>query len=473
MTSFVLIWDGSEAGYAAGKYERDVASTAAGGTAPGRWSMGSRRGGTAADDRVFLLRQENNRGIVASGRLTDGEIFQAPHYADPNRTARYSYVTWDTVLPIADRLPFDNLRAAVPDHPWNTIYGSGQQLKPPSDEQLEALWKAHVHDSRPQPAAWNLAVGQTLGRQERMRLYGGAIYGDIQPSRDSPNVFVYSDPTAGTANGYTYDGWNADGTVFLYTGEGRIGHQQMRAGNAAMFNHHQDGRALRLFVADGTEPGSDARIQRYVGEFRLDDTLPVVTAEAPDSNGDARTVLVFRLRPVGEVLVRRDDASPSGDAPTTGEADRVPLDAAAAAPGSAEPVPLEALTSSSYIVNGSTATTATKREAELVARFQAHLEQQGHECVRYRVRPPGELRDLYTDLLDATDNVLYEAKGVATREAVRMALGQLYDYSRHIKPQPALAVLLPARPSHDLSNLLARHRVACLFETAPGRFAAL
>ncbi len=80
------------------------------------------------------------------------------------------------------------------------------------------------------------------------------------------------------------------------------------------------------------------------------------------------------------------------------------------------------------------------------------------------------LRDLYTDLLDITDHVLYEAKGVATREAVRMAIGQLYDYSRHVPSDPALAVLLPAKPSRDLQELLHRHHVACVYETTPGQF---
>jgi hypothetical protein len=32
----------------------------------------------------------------------------------------------------------------------------------------------------------------------------------------------------------------------------------------------------------------------------------------------------------------------------------------------------------------------------------------------------------------------YEATGVATREAVRMALGQLLDYSRHVPGDPSL-----------------------------------
>ena len=91
---------------------------------------------------------------------------------------------------------------------------------------------------------------------------------------------------------------------------------------------------------------------------------------------------------------------------------KVAVSAAVTPIGSADPVPVEALGRVSYPVAGSTATVATKWEAELVARYQAYLEARGSACVRYKLRPSGELRDLYTDLLDQTTNVLYEAKGV-------------------------------------------------------------
>jgi hypothetical protein len=75
------------------------------------------------------------------------------------------------------------------------------------------------------------------------------------------------------------------------------------------------------------------------------------------------------------------------------------------------------------------------------------------------------------DIIDQTENVLYEAKGVATREAVRMALGQLLDYSRHVLGDPSLAVLLPAVPSADLVALLQENKIGCIYETMLGTFA--
>jgi hypothetical protein len=108
---------------------------------------------------------------------------------------------------------------------------------------------------------------------------------------------------------------------------------------------------------------------------------------------------------------------------------------------------------------------AVKCEAELVTRFQEHLEANGATCVRYKLRPPDELRTLWTDILDKTENELYEAKGITSRDAIRMAIGQLLDYSRHVPSGPSLAILLPQRPREDLLDLLARNRIRCTYET--------
>jgi hypothetical protein len=469
VATFILIWDGSESGYAEADFAADVATTGRGGVVAGNWSLGNRRHGMSPGDRVFLLRQGTDRGIVAAGRLTDGVITVEPHWADPTRTAAYTDIEWDRVLPVEDRLDIEDLLAHMPHH-WNNIMGSGQELQPPSDAALQALWEGHLTALGTGGSRWTLEPGQTLGRRARMEGFGGAMYGGIQPSSSSPNVFVYSDPQAGTTYGYNFDGWNAERTVFLYTGEGRSGDQRMRSGNAALFNHRDTGRAVRVFVAAGTEEGSGAKVQRYLGEFEVSADRPTLTAEAPDQDGVQRTVLVFRLRPVGTVLRRDQDVSAIGDAPARPQAGTVAVETAELPVGNAEAVPIEAFSTGEYPVAGSTAATAVKREAELVTRYKTYLEKGGASCVRYKLRPPGELRDLFTDLVDETANVLYEAKGVATREAVRMAIGQLLDYSRHMPSTPDLAVLLPALPTADLRDLLSRHSIRCVYEDSNGVF---
>jgi hypothetical protein len=79
----------------------------------------------------------------------------------------------------------------------------------------------------------------------------------------------------------------------------------------------------------------------------------------------------------------------------------------------------------------------------------------GRELSRFQIQVKGLTSPLVTDLYDSTAHVLYELKGNSSRESVRMAIGQLLDYGRHVEPaKPALAVLLPTRPHEDLQELL-------------------
>ena len=130
---------------------------------------------------------------------------------------------------------------------------------------------------------------------------GGSQFSGIAPSAQTPNVFVYSDPSAGSEFGYDYDGWDTDQRFYSYTGDGQEGDQQLTTpGNAAILHHKRDGKALRLFEAAGTKPNSGEVIQRYVGRFELDDAEPYAMHPAPDRTGKQRDVIVFRLRELKE-----------------------------------------------------------------------------------------------------------------------------------------------------------------------------
>lgn len=310
----------------------------------------------------------------------------------------------------------------------------------------------HLQYVRGVATEWDVAVGEHLSRPERMRRFGGAKYGGIEPSGSSPNVFVYSDPSRGATYGYNFDGWSKDKTVFLYTGEGRIGPQLMREGNRAIAEHKSADRALRVFVADGVIAGTASKDHLYLGEFSVDDVLPFTTETAPDEAGDLRTVFVFRLRPVGPAAARDDDESATGDVTLT------PM---------AELVAVETDTVHEFESPGSQPATATKRESQLAARYQAKLEAAGSDVRRWRIRPPGEIAALLTDLYDNTVGELYEAKAAATRPHIRLALGQLLDYRRHLPTPPAkLTVLVPSPPSEDLTALLHEHGVGVVWELA-------
>lgn len=305
---------------------------------------------------------------------------------------------------------------------------------------------------------WDLPVGAYLSRTERRERFGGAPYGGIEPSSRSPNVFLYSDPSRGEAYGYNYDGWANDGRLFLYTGEGRVGDQPMNHGNRAILEHRDRGRSLRLFVADGRVEGTGQRNQRYIGEFEIDHTNPYSLETAPDENRENRTVFVFRLWPVSEALRRDSDKSAFSD---------VEFD------GSASLVAVEQNDETSFTVAPREGTTAFRREGELVERYMAWMGPT-HVFRRWKLRVPYELRPLLTDIYDESENILFEAKGTTTRGAIRMAIGQLLDYQRHIDRRGLrLAILLPQGPSEDLVELATSVGIAVVAEEDHGGFVSI
>lgn len=78
---------------------------------------------------------------------------------------------------------------------------------------------------------------------------------------------------------------------------------------------------------------------------------------------------------------------------------------------------------------------------------------------------------LYVDLFDRTHWRLIEAKVSASRESIRMAIGQLRDYRRFYPTRrPSLAVLLASRPKADCVKLLTDNQIAVIWKTSRGSF---
>ncbi len=293
-------------------------------------------------------------------------------------------------------------------------------------------------------------------------IFGGGTQGGIVPSATTLNVLIYSDPHAGEQSGY-FDGWLAQedeqGSIFEYTGHGQADQTfEGRAGNGnrAVLHHVDDRRALRVFKAVGEVPGSGTKLQRYIGEFALDLEEPYVIRQAPNKEGVLRRVIVFRMRPVGVIPRNKLDDIPPAEKT---EAIIVPADITTSV--MVEPETNKKTSSSRSAVPK---TTSERREAKLSADFQAFLEAHQHEVKRFQIRVKGLTSVLLTDLYDATAHVLYELKGNSSRQSVRMAIGQLLDYRRHVIPAcPAIAVLLPEEPKEDLQDLLESAKIALVY----------
>jgi hypothetical protein len=210
----------------------------------------------------------------------------------------------------------------------------------------------------------------------------------------------------------------------------------MSRGNKTIREHRDEGRELQLF--GGTEKRGEIE---YIGQFHLVDWY---RNNAPQTGGGPiREIIVFRLAP---------DTTPGTDPPRRDP--KMAVGAATPEEQLVETVPVEDHQTERYCYHPTLAPTeAEKREADLVYRFKAHRANKGVQLERLKIRIPGERYPLFTDLFDDASNTLIEAKGSVTREAVRMAIGQLCDYGRWLSQLPHLVILLPERPRQDLVEL--------------------
>jgi hypothetical protein len=311
---------------------------------------------------------------------------------------------------------------------------------------------------------FDLALGDELTRDERRERFGGSLYGGIEPSRKTPNVFIYTDPAVGERHGYSYDGWVDDDEVFQYTGEGREGDQRIKVGNKALLTHSDDDRKLRVFAVNGVVAGTrNTKRQLYIGEFETDAEQPYFRALAPDDEGEPRSVLVFRLRPVGESLVRDQDRCPNNALPQTGLVEPVDFESWV------EDAEVEGIGTEQFERKPMESIIGKRREAALVERYKTYLERQGHTVRARKIHTPDSVQPLRVDLFDETTQDLCEAKSSATRINVRYALGQILDYSR-VVTFSSRSVLLPTRPHEDLLDLLVSNHISCVYETSKGVF---
>jgi hypothetical protein len=111
-----------------------------------------------------------------------------------------------------------------------------------------------------------------------------------------------------------------------------------------------------------------------------------------------------------------------------------------------------------------------RREQKLVRQYMTYLKREGHDVCRHKIVAPGEAKPLFTDLYDSTTATLVEAKGSVRRESIRMAVGQLADYRRHIGNLNELAVLLPSEPRPDLLDLLKSQSITAIWPDGNAKF---
>ncbi|MEV5771690.1 hypothetical protein AB0L49_10615 [Streptomyces antimycoticus] len=325
----------------------------------------------------------------------------------------------------------------------------------------------------------DLVPGLVTTRDAIAAAYGCGTFQGIEPADEAGMVFVYSDPSAGEEYGYTFDGRAEDdefGPLYLYTGAGANGNQKPSGRNGSLLTHAEKNREVHLFVAHGKVPGGGAMRQRYIGQMVLDLVKPYDIRRGPGKNGVMRDVLVFRFRPAPGTTpawteADRQPAAATSDYEITEPAVDVPAPVALPEQNGAKVKDTEQHSIAETIADiPAGQRKVLRREGELVKAFVAHLAAAGHETHSFQFTVKGEPGALTPDLYDATDHVLYEAKGLTTRANVRMAIGQLADYRRHVPERKTLrvAVLLPSAPTPDVQEILAEQGIGLVYRTEEG-----
>jgi hypothetical protein len=284
-----------------------------------------------------------------------------------------------------------------------------------------------------------LANSVPLYRRDLHAAVGGQTQSGISPSSREPIVLLFSDPISGPQHGYI-DEWGRDG-FYHYTGEGQLGDQVMARGNKAIRDHSANGRELHLFQTSGKgQPIS------YKGQFSYVDHYDKDTPET--GGGPIRRALVFRLRPLAQI----DHDKPGG----VKKADS----------NSVREVGIEASnTEKAFVDPSGERYEAERKEAKLVGDFVLWSRRGGREFKRLEIVPKGEAIPIFSDLYCKDGKQLVEAKGSVSRDAIRMAIGQLYDYRRFVDAGTSLVILLPEIPRPDLIELIRSAGITMIYRS--------
>jgi hypothetical protein len=290
-----------------------------------------------------------------------------------------------------------------------------------------------------------LVVGEVLTRHELHQRFGGTPQGGISPSSASGMVLLFTVESPDLTN---FTGWGED-KLFHFMGQGLRGDQSMTQGNRSLLRHKEDGRAVHVFHQIQGR-AADRRLYRHLGRFELDHETPWYSADAPDADGNQRSVIVFRLRPVGAY-------AQGGPLLAT-----TPLE-----------TPRVVEVSASFDLRERRAVARVPRaqtESRLRDSYAAHLRALGRSVTAAQLTPAGETATYTVDLLDTTENRLIEVKASATRSALREAIGKLLDCRRFFNPTPMLVVLLPSQPRADLLDLCASLCIEVVWPREGGGF---
>ena len=140
VNAYILTWNPTK--WTWEDFDRVVEKSQSGEVVVESWSTGNNRS-IQPGDRVFLLRQSSERGLIGAGYSTS-EVYTGPHWDGSDKEARYAYVDFETILPVEDVLRIKELESAKLGINWNRIQASGISVPADSLPDLETIWLEHL-----------------------------------------------------------------------------------------------------------------------------------------------------------------------------------------------------------------------------------------------------------------------------------------------------------------------------------------
>lgn len=141
--TFILTWNPKEWPPGYDWLKKNSGKASAQKPVQGRWSTGNTTKRIQPGDMALLLRQQSERGILASGTFVTN-VYQDVSWKDPDKLANYADVAFDHIVETDDRLDLDLLKSAVPLVPWDNLVASGMQVRIDSEQALLDIWAQHI-----------------------------------------------------------------------------------------------------------------------------------------------------------------------------------------------------------------------------------------------------------------------------------------------------------------------------------------
>ena len=298
-------------------------------------------------------------------------------------------------------------------------------------------------------SAFPYVPGDKFKRADMHKLVGGSFRHGMTKCNEGKDFLLFHDAKNSKKFGYDkWEGLQADGS-FHYSGQGTVGNQKLTRANLGLVNANKKGIPIHLIESIGGTCN-------YLGQYILGD--PMFSIEkAPDVQRELeREIFVFKLIPISNYI---------------------DLDLALHLNGKVEGRSSTWVAPSFetiYLNDQIDSRTQIERfENKLQAEFGKYLLSLGHEVMAHTFSIKGFKGELKPDFWIPCLGLVIEAKPSNAREFIRLAIGQVLDYSNLSKLEgiPMLpAILLPNRPAPDLESLIEELGITLIYKNRMSQF---